>query len=57
MLSELDAVWVDLEFVQIAKLSALLCDVLLDLASDRALRVIFGEKSSYKFWILCLIQL
>lgn len=48
---------VDLELVQIAKLSALLCDVLLDLASDRALRVIFSEKSSYKFWILCLIQL
>lgn len=57
MLSELEAVRVDWELAQIANLSAFMCDMFLDLAPDRALRVVIGENSSYMFWIFCLIQL
>lgn len=39
MLSELDAVRVDWELVQIANLSfSLMCDMFLDLTSDRSLK-------------------
>ena len=40
----------DLKLVQIANLSALMSNVLLHLASDRALKVIFSKKLSYDFW-------
>lgn len=58
MLSDLEAVRGEWELVQSANLSfSLMCDMFLDLASDRVLKVIFSEKSCHKFWIFCLIQL